>query len=188
MEKPVQISSCFAIIVAVIFAVTEKETSPAEGNEKSAVGAKPEYNDMSTSDEMNYGEQLYNVMFDIVGNKKNAGFIESLRGENAVLTCLLHGQEALHPGELAERLSLVPGRMADILKTLEKKGMIRRDQDPADRRRVLVRITPKGARSVTERREQIRGQYSGLYQALGEEDTVKLIALLRKMSRYFEEM
>ena len=135
-----------------------------------------------------YGEQLYRILFQIVGNKKNASLIESLRGENAVLTWLVRQQEDVHPGDLAEKLSLVPGRMTDILKTLEKKGMIRRERDPEDRRRVLVRITPKGARSVTERREQIRAQYSGLYEALGLDDTVKLIELLHKVNRYFDEM
>ena len=135
-----------------------------------------------------YGEQLYRILFQIVGNKKNASLIESLRGENAVLTWLVRQEEDVHPGDLAEKLSLVPGRMTDILKTLEKKGLIRRERDPEDRRRVLVRITPKGARSVTERREQIRVQYSGLYEALGLDDTVKLIELLHKVNRYFDEM
>ena len=135
-----------------------------------------------------YGEQLYRILFQIVGNKKNASLIESLRGENAVLTWLVRQEEDVHPGDLAEKLSLVPGRMTDILKTLEKKGMIRRERDPEDRRRVLVRITPKGARSVTERREQIRVQYSGLYEALGLDDTVKRIELLHKVNRYFDEM
>jgi DNA-binding MarR family transcriptional regulator len=135
-----------------------------------------------------YGEQLYRILFQIVGNKKNASLIENLRGENAVLTWLVRQEEDVHPGDLAEKLSLVPGRMTDILKTLEKKGMIRRERDPEDRRRVLVRITPKGARSVTERREQIRVQYSGLYEALGLDDTVKLIELLHKVNRYFDEM
>ena len=143
---------------------------------------------MGGSEETNYGEQLYNVLFEIIGNKKNAIILESLRGENAVLTCLLHNEEELHPGELAEKLSLVPGRMTDILKTLEKKGMIRREPDPDDRRRVLVKITPKGIRDVTERREKVRTQYSGLYQALGLYDTVKLIELLKKLNRYIDEM
>jgi len=135
-----------------------------------------------------YGEQLYRVLFQIVGNKKNASLLESLRGENAVLTWLVRQQEDVHPGDLAEKLSLVPGRMTDILKTLEKKGMIRRERDPEDRRRVLVRITPKGARSVTDRREQIRVQYSGLYEEIGLDDTIKLIELLHKVNRYFDEM
>lgn len=143
---------------------------------------------MNNKDDTNYGEELYNILFKIVGNKKNAIILESLRGENAVLTCLLRSEEELHPGELAEKLSLVPGRMTDILKTLENKGMICREQDPLDRRKVLIKITPKGIRDVTERREKVRVQYSGLYQALGMYDTVKLIELLKKLNRYFDEM
>ena len=144
--------------------------------------------DMSVRHDVPYGEQLYSILFQIIGNKKNASLIESLRGENAVLTYLVHHSAQIHPSELAEKLSLVPGRMTDILKILEKKGMIRREKDPEDRRRVLVKITPKGIHNVTERREQIRLQYSGLYEALGLEDTVKLIELLRKVNSYFDEM
>ena len=144
--------------------------------------------DKSAQHDMPYGEQLYNILFQIVGNKKNASLMESLRGENAVLTYLVHHSTEVHPSEMAEKLSLVPGRMTDILKMLEKKGMIRREKDPEDRRRVLVKITPKGIHNVTERREQIRVQYSGLYEALGLEDTVKLIELLRKVNDYFDEI
>ncbi len=143
--------------------------------------------DKNTQNDPTYGEQLYNILFQIIGNKKNANLIESLRGENAVLTYLVHHPEEIHPSELAEKLSLVPGRMTDILKTLERKDMIRREKDPEDRRRVLVMITPKGIRNVTERREQIRLQYSGLYETLGLENTVKLIELLEKVNRYFNE-
>ena len=50
------------------------------------------------------------------------------------------------------------------------------------------KITPKGIRDVTERREKVRTQYSGLYQALGLYDTVKLIELLKKLNRYIDEM
>ena len=144
--------------------------------------------DKKSRNNTTYGEQLYNILFQIIGNKKNASLIESLRGENAVLTYLVHHPTEAHPSKLAEKLSLVPGRMTDILNTLEKKGMIRREKDPEDRRRVLVMITPKGIRNVTERREQIRVQYSGLYEALGLEDTVKLIELLAKVNQYFDDM
>ena len=144
--------------------------------------------DKNARNDTTYGEQLYNILFQIMGNKKNASLIESLRGENAVLTYLVHHSTEIHPSELAEKLSLVPGRMTDILNTREKKRMIRREKDPEDRRRVLVMITPKGIRNVTERREQIRMQYSGLYEALGLEDTIKLIELLVKVNQYFDEM
>ena len=143
---------------------------------------------MSLNDEKQYGEELYYALFEMVGNKKNTLLLESLRGENAVLTYLVNHREEIHPGTLAEHLSLVPGRTADILKSLEKKGLIIRRKDPEDRRKTIVSITEDGVLYIKERRKRIRDQYSGLYKELGAEDTVKLIKLLKKMNNYFEKM
>lgn len=143
---------------------------------------------MSLNDENVYGEKLYYALFEMVGNKKNAILLESLRGENAVLTYLVNHRENIHPGTLAEHLSLVPGRTADILKSLEKKGLIVRQKDPEDRRKTIVSITEEGVRYTKNRREKIRDQYSGLYKELGAEDTLKLIELLERMNDYFEKM
>ena len=143
---------------------------------------------MSLNDEKQYGEELYYALFEMVGNKKNTLLLESLRGENAVLTYLVNHREEIHPGTLAEHLSLVPGRTADILKSLEKKGLIIRRKDPEDRRKIIVSITEDGVLYIKERRKRIRDQYSGLYKELGAEDTVKLIELLKKMNNYFEKM
>ena len=93
----------------------------------------------------------------MVGNKKNALLLESLRGENAVLTYLVNHREEIHPGTLAEHLSLVPGRTADILKSLEKKGLIIRRKDPEDRRKTIVSITEDGVLYIKERRKRIMG-------------------------------
>ena len=143
---------------------------------------------MSLNDENVYGEKLYYALFEMVGNKKNAILLESLRGENAVLTYLVNHRENIHPGTLAEHLSLVPGRTADILKSLEKKGLIVRQKDPEDRRKTIVSITEEGVRYTKNRRKKIRDQYSGLYKELGAEDTLKLIELLERMNDYFEKM
>lgn len=141
--------------------------------------------------EEQYGAQLYQVLFDFIGNKKNNLLLESLRGENAVLshlaryTMTAQGQ-GIHAGDLSDTLSLVPGRMTDILKNLEKKGLIIREKDPDDKRRVLVSITKDGLSYVKNKREQVRVQYSSIYQELGEKDTLKLIELLNKVNAYFK--
>ena len=143
---------------------------------------------MSQHDDNKYGEQLYDALFEMMGNKKNTLLLENMRGENAVLTYLAQHREQVYPGTLAEHLSLVPGRTADILKSLEKKGQIIREKDPEDRRKTIVSITRKGMDYIHNRRNKIRDQYSGLYNELGAEDTVKLIELLKKMNKYFEKM
>jgi DNA-binding MarR family transcriptional regulator len=46
-------------------------------------------------------------------------------------------------GQLAERARLSPGAMTALLDRLEKRGFARRTRDTADRRRVLVEVTPE---------------------------------------------
>ena len=48
-------------------------------------------------------------------------------GEEGVLFCLLHSDGSLLPGELAARLDLTSGRIANILRSLESKGLVSLD-------------------------------------------------------------
>lgn len=53
--------------------------------------------------------------------------------------------------EIAARLDIVPRAATDVVDSLEKAGFVRRHADAADRRAILVGLTPKGSRL----REQI---------------------------------
>ena len=80
-----------------------------------------------------------------------AGFAGALLLESQGLT---HGQfgtmEALfHLGplcqrELGEKLLRSGGNLTMVIDNLEKKGWVRRERQPDDRRKVLVSLTPKG--------------------------------------------
>jgi DNA-binding MarR family transcriptional regulator len=52
----------------------------------------------------------------------------------------------LTAGDLARELRLSTGAVTTIVDRLEKAGYARRVSDPADRRRVLIEVTPKVAR------------------------------------------
>lgn len=47
-------------------------------------------------------------------------------------------------GQLADTLHVDRGTLSTILSRLEERGLLVRRQDPHDRRRVLVELTPKG--------------------------------------------
>jgi DNA-binding MarR family transcriptional regulator len=50
----------------------------------------------------------------------------------------------LAPGEVAEILHLHPSTLTGILKRLEERNLLARRPDPADARRSLLKLTPKG--------------------------------------------
>jgi DNA-binding MarR family transcriptional regulator len=56
---------------------------------------------------------------------------------------LLDVHDGLTAGELAEAANLSPGAVTTVLDRLERMGLVTRARDDADRRRVLVELTPK---------------------------------------------
>ena len=54
----------------------------------------------------------------------------------------------IRAGEFAERCYLTPAAVTHAIDALVAEGLARRDDDPADRRAVLLHITPKGRREL----------------------------------------
>src|SRR5260370_42054272 len=61
-------------------------------------------------------------------------------------------------GHLASTLGMDFGTLSPMLKRIEKKGLVVRRRDPADERRVLVSLTPKG-QALRKRTQQMLGQF-----------------------------
>ena len=57
--------------------------------------------------------------------------------------------QPLEPSVIAERLLVTTGSMTSLLDNLEKRGLIRRQPHPDDRRKLLIDITP-AARPIVE--------------------------------------
>lgn len=130
------------------------------------------------------GEELYNLLAELLNSKMNRTVLDSIRGEYGVLRYLYYIQDHVHAGTLTQQLHVVPGRMTDILNSLEAKGWIRRDKDEEDRRRVNVCITETGKAQAVGMREMIHKEYEGMYQILGKKDTEELIRLLKIVLAY----
>jgi DNA-binding MarR family transcriptional regulator len=54
------------------------------------------------------------------------------------------------PGRLAELTGLTTGAITGVLDRLETAGFVAREQDPEDRRRIIVRILPQRVPEVVE--------------------------------------
>lgn len=136
--------------------------------------------------EENLGEELYNLLADLLNLKMNRTVLDSVRGEYGVLRYLVYVQDHVSAGLLTEQLHVVPGRMTDILNSLENKGWIARNRDEEDRRRIKVSITEKGKIQARQMRAHIREEYQGMFQILGKRDTEELIRLLKIVLAYPE--
>ena len=75
----------------------------------------------------------------------------------------------LHLGILAEIFKQPLPAISRGLRTLEQDGLAQRQTDPNDRRRTLVRITPKGEESRLICESRLNDYITGIMDDLGEE-------------------
>ena len=132
-------------------------------------------------------EELYGVLSDFLNKKNNIDVLNSIRGEYGVLNCLIDMEDGASAGELGKRLHVVPGRIADILNSIEQKELIVRKRNESDRRVVKSYITEKGRQVSIEKRTEIHNNYKGLFKILGENDVRELIRLLKIVLSYYPD-
>ena len=85
--------------------------------------------------------------------------------------------------ELGEKLFKTSGNITMVVDNLERAGMVRRERDAGDRRRVAVRLTAKGEKTIREllppRVAAIREEMGALTAA----EQAELRRLCRKLGR-----
>ena len=72
-------------------------------------------------------------------------------------------------GELSSRLSMTTSRVAAVLGSLQKKGLLERESDEEDRRRVMVSLTEAGDRLCEKRKRHFMSKISKMLAMLGED-------------------
>ncbi len=107
---------------------------------------------------------------------------ESSQGEARILHCIeAYKDKELLPSDLSGMLSLSTARIASVLNSLEKKGLVKREMSSTDRRKILVTITAEGERVVAEKHVKIYQKISHLADELGEDDAKELSRLLGRI-------
>ena len=81
----------------------------------------------------------------------------------------------LSPGVIAERLIVTAATITTVLDTLERRGMVERTIDKADRRRQLVSITPAGREAVDAFLPQIVTLQTELMRSFTTDPTLKAV-------------
>ena len=137
---------------------------------------------------MNEYEALAHAFLNDMASKKRLSphgdeVSASMRGEMAVLRLLGESELPLTAGDLSRDLRMTTSRIAAVLNSLQRKGMIERDADTLDRRRVLVRLTAAGSALCEHRKACVRGRLAAIFERLGMEDTREF---MRIMGRVFD--
>ena len=84
-------------------------------------------------------------------------------------------------GEVAARMHITSGSITSVLDTLERKGLVVRSNDPGDRRRVLVDITPEAQALLDDLLPRVQQTAGAITTALTDDQLVTLLSLLGEL-------
>ena len=102
-------------------------------------------------------------------------------GARQVLAVLDGENGPLSPSVIADRLITTTASMTSLLDTLQRRGLVDRRPDVDDRRRVLVTITPEGARLIRRLLPEMLALQDEVTSALSPADRAELVRLLNAL-------
>jgi MarR family transcriptional regulator, lower aerobic nicotinate degradation pathway regulator len=103
----------------------------------------------------------------------------------AILLTLDEGSHETQ-GSIADALGYDRGQLVGLLDELEEHRLIERQRDRNDRRRHLVSLTDKGARTLRQLRELARETEQEFLAPLNEQQRADLHALLLRLAEHHE--
>jgi len=108
---------------------------------------------------------------------------ESLQGEAFILHYIQeHYHSAVIPKEIASAIGVSPPRITAALEDLENKGLITREIDKDDRRKIIVKLTEKGQSVAEANKQDILRKTTTLLSMLGERDAKEYVRLMGKLT------
>lgn len=128
---------------------------------------------------------LAREMLETISNMEKRGMFTKrkflLKGEDLFLVVLDEMGGMSTPSKLAEYTDFTPARLSAIIKSLESKGYIIRQQDELDKRCSIIEITEKGGFNSRQIKESAVKNSLEIIEKLGEKDSLEFLRLMKKL-------
>jgi len=105
-----------------------------------------------------------------------------LKNNQAALLMVLADEGATSQQTLVQTLGVDPSVLVAILNDLESAGLAQRRRDPADRRRHIVEISPRGTQLVTDVYASVESVEAELFAALDAHEIDLLLKILIRIN------
>jgi DNA-binding MarR family transcriptional regulator len=152
-------------------------------------GQKPEGNNVAKSDKEDQYADLSNRPGFLIRRLHQihvSNFLNECHGLNITqvqfgVLNVLEGVAALDQGTVGAQLGIDRTNVADVVARLEKRGMVKRVVNAADRRSKLVSITPAGRKMAKELSTAMVTAQETLIGPLSDKERATLMKLLQKL-------
>ncbi|HKU22080.1 MAG TPA: MarR family transcriptional regulator [Terriglobales bacterium] len=113
------------------------------------------------------------------------GYDDLTRGHVALFR--YEGLDGRRPSQLADSMQITKQSVNDLLRYLEKRGYLKSDPDPKDRRARLVRLTSRGRRFDASVRAHARAAERELAKAIGQASFCRFYKMLLKINAIVDD-
>lgn len=122
--------------------------------------------------------------------KEISAFLDkaSAVGQDRILIYLYKENDHILVGDLTNKLQMSTGRIANILKELERKGYILRIQQREDKRKYEVCLTKSGKNYSRDLYADMIASHKALMEQLGEADGEQFLRLSEKVLQFGKTM
>lgn len=134
-----------------------------------------------------YSEELLDLQIDCSGALNQITANTLIRGEDSLLLWLCRQDAAVFPTDIMHHFRLSSGRVANILRSTQKKGLITRCQYGDDLRRNCIRITDEGRAYASACREKILESQTAVLEGLSEKEAGNLAETFRHILQNVDE-
>ncbi len=124
---------------------------------------------------------FYRLLLNHKSRKLNEILQEGFSRMYYILRILVEKNGETTAGDIASILGVSTPRVAVMLKTLEKKGLVLKKKSCLDGRKTIVKITEKGTKVIEERKDKLFDSLESLLLKLNEEETDNFYFLLDKI-------
>ncbi|MBP2473946.1 DNA-binding MarR family transcriptional regulator [Crossiella equi] len=107
----------------------------------------------------------------------------SLEPRHVGLMRVIAGAEGQTQQALGERLGIAPSRMVAFVDDLERRGLLERKRNPADRRAYALHLTEHGHTALAEALREAAAHDAELLAPLAEAERAQLHDLLSRLAR-----
>jgi DNA-binding MarR family transcriptional regulator len=97
-------------------------------------------------------------------------------------------ERAMRSGDLAQRCAMTAPALTELVDSLTRDGFVRRLEDPADRRVVLVELTAQGRRELDKHREAMKRGVAALLARVPADKRARLRAALADLNESIDAM
>jgi MarR family 2-MHQ and catechol resistance regulon transcriptional repressor len=137
----------------------------------------PDGNVLATEGVMNT-IRTADMLFDRIGRLLRPLNVSAAGG---LVLGILRDRAPVSPSELGERLIVTRATVTGVVDSLERRGFVRRSANPADRRSLLVEITPAGLAVLRALRTIVHGYEKAWLGAFSDSELRTYIELLHRI-------